>query len=151
MHRSSSTPIISLSKQPLSEKLLCSYYELDADHSEYSAQVKRQADTPPVIASVQPSPEFFARPPQKIAVIVIRLSRDDVPRREIEDVFIRTLISKGFRVVSRSDIKPLQDEIEFQRRSGLTDKDAAKLGRMLNGNRSRGSLSSNSKMLLWFQ
>jgi hypothetical protein len=82
--------------------------------------------------TVPPSPMFLAKPPQKIAVIVLRSVNSYIPDREIEDVFIRASISKGFRVVSRSDIEPLLREMEFQKRSGLTDKDAAELGRILN-------------------
>jgi hypothetical protein len=86
----------------------------------------------PITASVAPSSEFLAKPPQKIAIIVLRWPSYAEYGRLIEDIFIKESISKGYRVVSRSDIEPLLQEMGFQKHSGLTDKDAAELGRILN-------------------
>lgn len=51
--------------------------------------------------------------------------------RLIEDEFISVLLSKGYSIASRSDTESIRDEMKFQR-SGLTDKDAAEVGKMLN-------------------
>jgi len=49
----------------------------------------------------------------------------------IEDEFIAALLDKGYQVASRSDIEYVLKELRFQR-SGLTDSDAAQIGKMLN-------------------
>jgi hypothetical protein len=116
---------------------LCSCIYVPTDHvttsrAANSPVTTSQAANFPITAPVAPSSEFLARPPQRIAIIVLRWSGYNSYGRQIEDIFIKESISKGYRVVSRSDIEPLLQEMGFQKHSGLTDKDAAELGRMLN-------------------
>jgi hypothetical protein len=72
----------------------------------------------------------------KIAVFVTDMSRrlygtnEGIPR-EIEDRFIEQLLGKGYRVADRSDVAQVFNEIKFQHQ-GLTESDAARLGKMLN-------------------
>lgn len=51
--------------------------------------------------------------------------------RQIEDEFIHQLLEKGFTLAGRSDVTAVLDELRVQH-SGLTDKDAAKMARILN-------------------
>jgi hypothetical protein len=73
---------------------------------------------------------------EKIAVLitqgqVIKDRRLKIPERLLEDEFIKALLAKGYRVPSRSDIKQLTNEPDYQR-SALSDPDAAKIGKALN-------------------
>lgn len=52
-------------------------------------------------------------------------------QRSIEDEFVQVLMRKGYKVVSRSDVQSVVKEQGFQR-SGLTERDAAALGKILN-------------------
>jgi len=74
-------------------------------------------------------PSFNPQEIPKIAVLV--LPARPLPTRMIEDEFITVLIRKGYKVPSRSDLEELMKESKFQR-SGLTDSDAARLGKILN-------------------
>lgn len=72
----------------------------------------------------------------KIAIIVIDQSQrlygqNEAIPREVEDKFIEQLLGKGYRVADRSDVAQVINEIRFQH-EGLTEADAAKLGKMLN-------------------
>lgn len=72
----------------------------------------------------------------KIAVIVIDQSQrlygqNEAIPREVEDKFIEQLLGKGYRVADRSDVAQVINEIRFQH-EGLTESDAARLGKMLN-------------------
>ncbi len=49
----------------------------------------------------------------------------------IEDVFIRSLIGKGYSYASRKEVREIVLEQSFQH-SGLTDSDAVKMGKLLN-------------------
>lgn len=80
-------------------------------------------------ASYSVSPEYNKHRYRSTAVIVNKGKR--VPVRLIEDEFLKTLIHKGFNVVSRSDIDTIIEEWEVQH-SGITDDTAVKLGRILN-------------------
>jgi hypothetical protein len=74
-------------------------------------------------------PSFNPQEINKIAVLV--MPARNMPTRLIEDEFITSLMRKGYKVPSRSDLEQLMRESKFQR-SGLTDGDAARLGKILN-------------------
>ena len=89
---------------------------------------------PPPRAYSQPAPGFNTQTLTKLAVFVQRGDFYDVPRgsdRLMEDEFISALFRKGYAVASRSDLEAVMRESRFQN-SGLTEKDAAQIGRMLN-------------------
>lgn len=71
------------------------------------------------------------RMPEKLAVLAQEDHTTPGLRRIMEDRFISGLLSKGYAVASRSDMDIILREIQFQR-SGLTDADAARIGKMLN-------------------
>lgn len=81
------------------------------------------------------SPRFDPAKYEKLALIMQDLtdtrSPDAALARQIEDVMAQALFSKGYRLAARSDIKSLMKEITLQT-SGLTDADAARVGRLLN-------------------
>lgn len=52
-------------------------------------------------------------------------------QRIVEDEFVQVLVQKGYSLVSRSDIASVVKEQQFQR-SGLTEDNAAALGKLLN-------------------
>lgn len=52
--------------------------------------------------------------------------------REVEDTFMHNLLEKGYTIASRSDVRDLVREAEFQRGAAMTDRGAVRLGRMLN-------------------
>ncbi len=52
-------------------------------------------------------------------------------QRLIEDEFVQVLVQKGYSLVSRSDIASVVKEQQFQR-AGLTEDNAAALGKLLN-------------------
>jgi TolB-like protein len=52
-------------------------------------------------------------------------------KRSVEDVFTAALLSKRYKVASRSDVDRILQEMKFQQ-SGLTDADAKKIGKILN-------------------
>lgn len=54
-----------------------------------------------------------------------------MPLRFIEDELIMQLMQKGYTLASRHDMEALTREMQFQN-SGLTQADAARLGRLLN-------------------
>jgi len=93
----------------------------------------------PMVAEFSESRSFQPQTIEKIAVVVV--NELGVPKRNVkvvdscaarvEDVFIRDLISKGYRVATRSDKQFVLAEIDFQQ-SGATEVGAAELGRMLN-------------------
>jgi hypothetical protein len=70
-----------------------------------------------------------------MAVIVVRGGEQfrlyTETKRLIEDEFVSELLRKGYNVASRSDVEAILKESRFQR-SGLTDQDAAQVGRILN-------------------
>lgn len=51
--------------------------------------------------------------------------------REVEDEFMRAVISKGYTLAARSDIEQIAKELRFQQ-SDLTEKQVAKIGQVLN-------------------
>lgn len=77
------------------------------------------------------SPSFMASPTEKVAVVVERTSGTRFSPRDVEDVITSGLMSKNYVVAARSDVETITKEIGFQH-SGLTDRDAAAIGRMLN-------------------
>ena len=88
-------------------------------------------------APYQVSPNFEPALIEQVAVVVgsesnSMGSRDGEQVRLIEDIFIEGLIERAYGVVSRSDIRPVVEEGDFQRTSGLTTDDAARVGKMLN-------------------
>lgn len=84
---------------------------------------------PRSVAAQPPQTAFVSEDVTKVAVLV----RDDrrTPTRPIEDAFVIELLRKGYQVASRSDLKSVIQEMQFQR-SGLTESDAARIGRILN-------------------
>jgi hypothetical protein len=86
-------------------------------------------------------PETSADPsfsPEKIPKLAVIVLRSQTPRRAqtdsercIEDAFVGVLMRKGYSVVSRSDLKSVLEEQRFQR-SGLTERDAVAIGKILN-------------------
>ena len=86
------------------------------------------AKPPPAVKAVQ-APSFEGSKIGKMAVIV--QSKRGTPDRLIEDEFIGILIAKGYTIAARSDIKQIMKEMKFQQ-SGLADKDAAQIGKVLN-------------------
>jgi Curli production assembly/transport component CsgG len=52
-------------------------------------------------------------------------------QRLVEDEFVQALMTKGYSIASRSDVEAIVKEQRFQR-SGLTESDAARLGKILN-------------------
>jgi len=65
----------------------------------------------------------------KIAILIH--GNNNVPKRLIEDEFIRAIMEKGYQIPSRSDMAQIMGELDLQR-SGITDSDAAKFGKFLN-------------------
>lgn len=77
---------------------------------------------------------FDPRSVEKLAVLVQETRRYNIPKevdRLIEDEFISVILDKGYSVASRSDIDTIAKELKFQR-SGMTESDAARLGKVLN-------------------
>lgn len=91
--------------------------------------VATSASSPP--PSGVSSPAFMAAPPAKVAVVVERASGARFSPRDVEDVVTSGLMSKNYTVAARSDVETITKEIGFQH-SGLTDRDAAEIGRILN-------------------
>jgi hypothetical protein len=90
----------------------------------------------PLIASSSSSPTFDPATISKLAIITNTADRQNVfgpslPVRLIEDQFLQVLLRKNYIIASRSDVETVLREIKFQQ-SGITDRDIAKLGRMLN-------------------
>ena len=71
----------------------------------------------------------------KLAVLVAveegRRNPQTNQQRVVEDEFIKTLIGKGYSIVSRSDMKLVTREQQLQK-SGLTDDNAVAIGKLLN-------------------
>ena len=94
---------------------------------------------PPPNASWNSAPGFSADAIPKIAILIEGLQINDMwggARQDpfvsvIEGQFIQAAFAKGYRVSDRSDVDKVIQEIRFQQ-SGLTEADAAHLGRMLN-------------------
>jgi hypothetical protein len=86
---------------------------------------------PPSPVRAVSDPSFNPRELDKVAIIIREDSARGLPYRLMEDEFITALIGKGYKVPSRSDMKAVVREIDFQR-SALTDADAAKIGKMMN-------------------
>lgn len=86
---------------------------------------------PPPRAKWTQSPDFSPASISKLAVISEDTIRGDSFMTTIEDEFIKAALGKGYKVASRSDVDRVMQEIRFQR-SGLTEGDAARLGKMLN-------------------
>ena len=81
--------------------------------------------------SVQTSskPGFDPQRLDKIAILVEK--GREIPDRMIEDEFISALLRKNYTVAARSDTQAILKEMQFQK-SGVTDDDAVKLGKVLN-------------------
>jgi len=95
--------------------------------------VKALTPKPPE-ANAQLSPSFHSAGIAKVAVFVEepREFRGLRPAmRTVEDNFIGALMAKGYAIASRSDMDVIMKEMHFQN-AGMTDVDAAKLGKMLN-------------------
>jgi len=85
-------------------------------------------------ADAHTSPSFDPAKIAKVAVFVEepREFRSLRPAmRTVEDNFIGALMAKGYAIASRSDMDVIMKEMHFQN-AGMTDVDAAKLGKMLN-------------------
>ena len=81
--------------------------------------------------SVQTSsrPGFNTQGLDKIAILVEK--GGEIPDRMIEDEFISALLRKDYTIAARSDTQAVLKEMQFQK-SGVTDDDAVKLGKVLN-------------------
>jgi hypothetical protein len=104
----------------------------------------RPASRPPETSS---DPAFHPDKLTKMAVIVVGESRGGggglgrlggVPRdtqsdqqRLVEDEFVQSLLQKGYSITARSDVEAVMKEQGFQR-SGLTEGNAAAIGKILN-------------------
>lgn len=86
-----------------------------------------QREEPPVNSSS--SRTFNPSSIHKVAIVV--QPGKEVSQRQIEDEFIAVLFRKGYQVASRSDLEDIMKELNFQN-TELTDKDAARIGKMLN-------------------
>ena len=75
------------------------------------------------------SPSFHKTNTDKIAVVVTY--HHLLPQRMVEDEFIRELVNKGYQVPARSDINTILEELQLQY-NDITDKDASRIGKMLN-------------------
>jgi len=95
-------------------------------------------DSPPP-AAWHSAPGFSGASLTKIAIITEDSARNgwggqanqSPASTALEDSFIQAAFQKGYRVSDRSDVDKVLNEIHFQQ-SGLTESDAARLGRMLN-------------------
>jgi hypothetical protein len=73
----------------------------------------------------------------KLAVVVVGpgpsrlVQKQSDSERAVEDEFVQVLLRKGYTVSSRSDLEAVIKEQHFQR-SGLTESDAAAIGKVLN-------------------
>ncbi|MEI7775569.1 MAG: CsgG/HfaB family protein, partial [Verrucomicrobiota bacterium] len=96
------------------------------------------AAVPPASVPVETSASLNFRP-QAISKLVVLVQTNNNNRqnevhgfdRTIEDEFIPVLLRKGYTLASRSDVDSITKEMRFQN-SGMTDKDAAEVGKMLN-------------------
>jgi hypothetical protein len=91
---------------------------------------------PPLPVETSTSQNFDPQAVSKLVVLVqanndYRLRQERDFDRTIEDEFIPVLMRKGYTMASRSDVNSILKEMHFQN-SGMTDQDAAKLGKMLN-------------------
>jgi hypothetical protein len=90
---------------------------------------------PPPQPRSQLAPGFDPQQLNKLALLVEdstkQYSRNPGVFRQIEDEFIYQLLAKGYSLAARSDVASVMKELKFQQ-SGVTEEDAAKLGRMLN-------------------
>lgn len=93
----------------------------------------------PLVANFSEARNLDPQKLEKLAVLVVdstitssRQMRTPNPIvAQVEDLFLRGLIARGYRMVSRTDNQFLLAEIKFQQ-SGATEAGAAELGRMLN-------------------
>ena len=85
-------------------------------------------------ATGTPLPNFAAANITKIAVVGVDGSGPDTAMLEgiVDEEFAAELIRKGYTTASRKDVQKVQKELDFQTRSGLTDSNAAAMGKMLN-------------------
>jgi Curli production assembly/transport component CsgG len=98
---------------------------------------RRKVSRPKVQTSADKS--FDPEKLPKLAVVVVGRTGQRVvgiqsksdPGRLVEDQFVEILLQKGYNVVSRSDLQSVIKEQQFQR-SGLTEDNAAELGKLLN-------------------
>lgn len=89
--------------------------------------------TEPPRPRVTLSPDFKPELYKRLAVIVFdqtRRFRDSGAIREVEDEFMRSVIERGYRLVARSDVNKILEELKFQR-SGLTEGQVAQIGKLL--------------------
>ena len=125
-------------KLALQLSLLLVYALLPTGCADFSS-VLMGPQQPPPPATWNSAPGFSAASIDKIAIITEKGSQSRVSGggdrnpalTGLEDVFIAAAFKKGYRVSDRSDVDRVLQEIRFQQ-SGLTEADAAKLGRMLN-------------------
>lgn len=95
-------------------------------------------DEPKADAAVRWSTNSTFNPAMLTKVVVVvqdkakRRSNNDGVVSSIEDEFMSALTEKGYDIPSRSDLKALIGEQQFQQLSGMTEAGAAELGRQLN-------------------
>jgi len=98
--------------------------------------LSRRPPPKPVEARWQEAAGFSPQAVPKIALFAEDMSQHHWNSsagiiRGMEDRFLVKLLEKGYQVPARSDLDKVMKEINFGQ-SGLTDTDAAKLGKMLN-------------------
>ncbi len=80
------------------------------------------------------SPHFNPEPCDRLAVIVLdhtrRIHQSGI-LRQVEDEFMRTVMEKGYTLITRSDVDRIIEELNFQR-SSLTEQQVARIGHVLN-------------------
>jgi hypothetical protein len=117
------------------------------------AQRRPVRNRPPAAKPPETSADSSFRPEKitKLAVLVVgesrpgysgglgsigspRASNDGLSdqQRLVEDEFVQALLQKGYSIASRSDVAAIVKEQGFQRNSGLTESDAARIGKVLN-------------------
>ncbi|MFL5344279.1 MAG: hypothetical protein ACJ8AT_05770 [Hyalangium sp.] len=85
------------------------------------------------------SPIFDARPYEKIAIVVMDQDgrvQQNGEMRQIEGIFLKELLGKGYAVAARSDMDSVLSEIALQM-AMITEYDAMHIGQMI---RARGIL-----------
>ncbi|WP_077731428.1 CsgG/HfaB family protein [Methylocaldum sp. 14B] len=87
------------------------------------------APRPTITVQGAPAPSFNPNAITKLAVVVAPIRQS--PLRFVEDEIVAQLMRKGYSLATRSDMESILREMQFQH-SGLTQADAARLGRLLN-------------------
>jgi len=97
--------------------------------------LQRQPKAPAPVPETSSDSSFNPEELAKLAVVVVgeqrfRDTQTDKDRL-VEDEFVQVLLGKGYSLASRSDVQAVVKEQRFQK-SGLTEDNAAALGKMLN-------------------